>query len=227
MIGFKSGISLLITAGAVLAAATATAAESGFYIGGNVGTSFYAIDSSDADALIFDSFAATGFPTNNVRSSVDKNDTAFSGTLGYRFMRYIAIEGSYVDTGNATVSGTGDLFVGPNIVPMNIVAKFGSKGPVVSALGIIPLNAWELYARLGVYFAKSTFTVRAATAAGSASDSVSANTQELVAGFGAGYNFSEKTALRLDWQRLVKVGDVNTTGEGDIGMLTLGFFYRL
>ncbi len=227
MIGFKSGISLLITAGAVLAAATATAAESGFYIGGNVGTSFYAIEDSDADALVFDSFAATGFPVNNIRSSVDKNDTAFSGTLGYRFTPYIAIEGSYVDTGKATISGNGDLFAGPNIVPINMVAEFASKGPVVSVLGIIPLNSWEFYARLGAYFAKSTFSVRATVLGASASDSISANTQELVAGFGAGYNFSEKTVLRLDWQRLAKVGDENTTGEGDIGILSLGFFYRL
>jgi OOP family OmpA-OmpF porin len=107
-------LSLLVT--------TAYAQErvTGFYVGGSVGGS--SVELEDADS----------------REDFKGNDTGFRLTAGYRFLKWVAVEGGYIDFGT-----TDDDIVG---VPVE--AKF--KAPYLTGVGLLPLGKFDLFAKGGI-----------------------------------------------------------------------------
>lgn len=104
-----------------IAAVATNAAEPqqrGAYIGGAFGSSIF-----DDDGAFF----ALDF---------DDSDRSFQGHVGYRFLRYFAIEGRYTDYGTFSVQS------------IDLDAKVVS----VHGVGIIPFgnSGWELFGQLGV-----------------------------------------------------------------------------
>jgi OOP family OmpA-OmpF porin len=45
-------------------------------------------------------------------------------------------------------------------------------------------------------------------------------------GIGAGFDFTKRLGVRLDWDRYSKLGDSNTTGESDVDMISLGVVFK-
>jgi OOP family OmpA-OmpF porin len=41
-------------------------------------------------------------------------------------------------------------------------------------------------------------------------------------GIGVSYNVSKTVAVRGEFERFLKLGDANTTGEGDVNLLSVG-----
>jgi opacity protein-like surface antigen len=215
----------------VAAGQDASAAERGFYVGGQAGPSskdaprsFYELFNSDIQVFSF-------FTPTQQTTSLDDSDTAFGLVGGYRLTPHLAFEAGYVNLGQVTYqsrsSGNFPLESGTE----NINIESETTGFTLAALGVLPLSRnWELYARAGALFADNKLRI-VVTAAGqrfipplgnrfSGSDSQSST--NLYAGLGISRRFLEIYDLRLEYQRAFDVGDEQSGGEGDLDAALLG-----
>lgn len=123
-------------------------------------------------------------------SSCDEKDSMFKFFLGYRVNRNFAIEGSYIDYGDA--SATGQSFG----VPFSVSADATAFG--VAALGIIPLgDRFSLFGKFGLLFTDGGAS--ASGAGGSFSDSASETGLHL--GVGAMFDITQNFGIRAEWER--------------------------
>jgi OOP family OmpA-OmpF porin len=159
-----------------------------WYVGGSLG-----MTSSDfCDDL--------GAPT------CDDGGTGFKIFGGYQLNKNFAFELSYLDLGEAEASGGGLTVTGT------------ASGFSLGALGILPIDNFSLFGRVGISFLDAEFK-----ASGTINDSVSDSSNELTYGLGAAYNFTKNFAVRAEWERYTtKVEDEKT----DIDLLTIGVTYR-
>jgi opacity protein-like surface antigen len=56
--------------------------------------------------------------------------------------------------------------------------------------------------------------------------SISESGTDLTFGFGANFDFSRSTALRVEYQVYSNIGDANTTGESDVSVLGAGLVFK-
>lgn len=127
----------IIVAAALLAAASGTAMAAspddnprGFYLGGGVGN--FNVDIDRVDGL------------DEAIGRLDDDDTGWKVLAGYRFNKYLSLEGAYVDFGR----------------PSDTFDASGSSGDFTAHLsgfspqliGTMPLGPVELSAKVGVYF---------------------------------------------------------------------------
>jgi OOP family OmpA-OmpF porin len=157
-----------------------------FYVLGAVGQSKW--DLGDAG----------GVPT------VNDTDTAWKLQLGYKFNRYLAIEGGYIDMGGFDMSGNRPSDGKP-------VRGTGSGYAVnVAAVGSLPLgDEFSLFGKLGLAWVSGSGAV---TVGGVTTDSFSGS--ETKANYGAGLNwdFSRELALRAEYERIQDNADIWSVG---------------
>ena len=199
---------------ALSAASSVFAADdSGAYILGAVGVSNVAIDKASID----DDLTAVG--VTGLVSTTDERDTGYKLQLGYKLNQNFAIEGGYVDLGEFTFDAT---FTGG-------IAKETAKasGWNIVAMGILPLgDTYSLLGRLGAIRAKVDATASATGPGGSALANVNATQNSFTYGLGVAYNMSKSTSIRVDYDRYSKLGDKNSTGEGDVDLYSLAVGYK-
>src|SRR5262245_35020938 len=122
----KKALAGLLFIGVALAS-PAQAADSGFYVFGNLGMAKLKTD-----------------PEMDPGMTVDDKDTAWKLGGGYMFMRYVGIEAGYAQLGELTASDPS---------PFNV--NISASGPFVAAIGVLPLGErFSLFGRLGVINAK-------------------------------------------------------------------------
>jgi OOP family OmpA-OmpF porin len=224
-----------------LAAVPAFAADTGFYVGASIGQSSFDVSKSDADDLMIEAFELAGDALGigvgyDIESSdLDDSDTAYSLFVGYRFLPYLAVEGAWLDLGEAQYKSSGMVTVFDSVESMTADAatelNWSSSGPVLSALAIWPISdRWEVFGRLGAYFAdtelKFSLAIPDPTEPFSEGFSDSDSTTEFIWGLGVDFIFLEKFAARLEYQMIPDVGDENVTGEADVDLITLGVLYK-
>jgi hypothetical protein len=211
--------------GMAMASMTAAADESrGFYFGIDGGIGSADINKSELDRSLQASLVDAGLDVVVGNSNLDDRDFSYGAFIGYRFLPYLAAEVSYLGLGTSKYDAD---VTGPDLVePVAVTGKFLSDGPALSVLGIWPIGrSWDLYARGGIFFASTTFDVRASTTDLSIRDSSARNTQEFLWGIGAGYHVDTHWAVRLDFQEITNVGDPDVTGEANVDRLAFGFVY--
>lgn len=206
-----------------LGTSAASATESGFYVGLNLGQSTFDVEDSVEEIL-------------GTTQGLDDTDTAWSLAFGYRFVPYFGVEAAYVDMGEATFSDSGrENWGGGVYYDYSYSASFAVTGPAVAMVAAIPIGGFELNAKLGVLFAKTEYEETLSetlSAPGFPSDryndsySESASTTETLYGLGAGYTFGDHFHLRFDWMMVPDAGDEEEVGEDDVSSLTVGFQYR-
>ena len=194
--------------------AAAYAGDSGFYVGALVGRSSYDIPSADVATGTIDLTPINGGPVTSVTvtsSTLDKNDTAFGVTVGYQFMKYVAVEASYLNLGKAKLSAAGTYTqAGTGQQPFTAGGEFKSDGGAATVVGILPFGqGWSVEARLGGYFETTKYTVTGSDATGSVSGSESKTNSHLLAGAGVGYAFNDNWSVHVDYLYIDKVGDKN------------------
>lgn len=151
----------------------------------------------------FHDIDTTGIPN----PSVDDTDMGFKVGGGYMFNKNIGVEAAYVDLGKASVSSGGNT------------AEVKASGEVLAALLVWPIsNQFSLLGRLGFI----NGTVKISGPGGS----VDSTDVKGTFGVGAAFNFNPQLGVRLDIDRYNKLGDSNTTGEGNVDMISLGVFYK-
>jgi OmpA-OmpF porin, OOP family len=130
---------------------------------------------------------------------------------GYRFNKYLALEGAVIDLGEDL--GPGDF------------SKFGLA---VQAVGILPVSQrvellgkvgffdWEITAPSGVF---ECFSFSGGFSCFEEDRTVDEGT-EPVYGVGLNYNFGKRWSLRAEWERFTNVG------RDDVDMISIGTYYR-
>ena len=112
---------------AVMEAAGQVSAKNGFYLGAGLGKASLKIDDLELDLDAFDY----------------KDDaTSYKIIAGYRFMGFLAVEGSYVDFGSFKDGTQGD---GESV---SLETKL--KGFDAFAMGMLPLGLADLFVKVGV-----------------------------------------------------------------------------
>lgn len=140
--------------------------------------------------------------------SCDFKDTAWKIFGGYRFSRYLAVEATYGDWGDISVStsvaGT----------PINVTGDIQSFG--VAAVGMLPIGGdhLSLFGKAGIAYTKRELR---ATAPGFSFPNEKDNETELHFGFGALFNLTPNFSLRGEWERL---------DDSEVNILSIGLQFR-
>lgn len=119
------GLMVMAVVMLVLAAAPASA-KNGVYVGASVGQTTLKIDNLDLDLDSFDYKA---------------DSTTTKIIVGYRFMGFLAVEGSYIDFGSLSDSAT----IGGDPVSLST----DLTGYDVCAMGMLPLGIADLFVKGG------------------------------------------------------------------------------
>jgi len=192
-----------------LATTTPAMAQTGGWYGGlGVGqTKINDFDSVCGDVLSL-------LPAGSSCTSDDK-DNGLKIFAGNQFNKNGAVEFGYVDLGKGTISVSGPGVGG--------TATWEATGFNVALVGTLPVNeALGVLGRIGIFAWNLDFNVSGL--GGSASESASG--ADLTYGLGLKYDFNKTTGMRFEWEKFKDVGDVNTTGQGDIDLLSLSLVFR-
>lgn len=202
----KSKLAATLSAAALLLAASAAYAQSGPWYGGvSLGQSHVKFDD--------ESFALPG-----AGISKDESDTGFKIFAGYRFIPNFALEGGFTDFGKfgVTLSAPGSS------------ANFDVKisGFHLDAVGILPIGNWDLFAKVGTINTTTKTSVSASGAFFATTSGDKKTEWNLKYGIGAEYRITRQLGVRAEYEIAKDVGDQNTTGEGDVSLLSAGLTFR-
>jgi OOP family OmpA-OmpF porin len=173
-------------AAAMLAAALPAAAQyarpmpfAPWYIGFGAGQGHLGVSGNDLTGL------------NN--ASVGNTETTYTIRTGWRFNPYMALELGYYDLGKYDFHGS--------IGSVNVDGEAKAKSVGLSFVGILPIEQFDLYGRLG--FARSEMKVNANVALGSAT--VKDKENEATYGVGGRWNFNPAWGLFVEWMKNDKI----------------------
>lgn len=195
-------------------AALAQQPERGWYAGISAGQSTGDIDSSV--------LPVTGATQSTVSS--DDTDTGFKIYGGYRFMRHLAVEVGYADLGSFTATRT---VTAPQ--SGSIRGEFKVAGIFGQAVGIIPLGErFSVFGTAGLYVnevkTSASTTGNVVLISGPSASKSEAN---LKLGVGAGFDFTDRIGVRVEWERFFELGDTSTVGaQMDVDLVTIGVVFR-
>jgi opacity protein-like surface antigen len=205
-----------------LASGSTMAADRGYYIGLDAGLSKYDISQDELNEVTYNAFDLAGISTINLGSDFDDSGTGYNLVAGYQVLKYLAVEGSYVDLGKAPYNISGTVTSGLNAIPMDIDIDIKSKGAALAVIGILPLNeAWSLDARVGAYFGQFTGDITVSGGTVRESESVSNSATSALYGVGVDYAFAPNWSVRLDYRRFDNVGDSDVS----VDLLSAGLRY--
>jgi OOP family OmpA-OmpF porin len=205
-----------------LASQTTLAADNGFYVGVDVGQSSVDVTQEEMDELALGAVEALGYDVVDAESSLDKSDTAFGAVIGYQFSRNLAVEAGYVDLGASKYVASGLVTNGVQTIPMDIGIDLATRGPTLSAIGILPLNdRWSLDARVGALWANLSVSISAASGTTEESESVSDSSTAMIYGAGVNFAFSPVWSVRADYRRYDGISD-----DLNVDLISLGLRYK-
>ena len=178
------GRTLLATS--LLAASSAALAQSPpaptpWYIGAGVGMGNLNRSPGDLTGL------------NN--ATLDDNDTTYTVRGGWRFSPYAAVELGYYDFGRYKFSGT----AAGSSVPVDGSVRAQSVG--ISLVGILPINNFDIYGRIGYARSELKFNANATLATANENDKQS----EATYGAGVRWTFAKNWAVFGEWFKNDKI----------------------
>ena len=165
--------------GAIFALFPGFASAEGYYVGALYGST--SIDSG-VDAV--------------VGATLDEDDTGFAFVIGNEVDATVAVEGFYINFGEASLSGdNGDTFsIGGTAYQFTSTATIESSATSMGVAGKLKFDMAEKlqgYVKGGFHWWESELTVAVATT----SASTTADGTDLLFGFGAEYDIGEKVAF--------------------------------
>jgi OOP family OmpA-OmpF porin len=208
----RASETLGLLAMAVIVSPLAVAADSGGYIGGNVGQSRAHFD----EARIGTQVMAPGRVITSIAS--DDRDTGYKLFGGYQFNRNFAIEGGYFDLGKFGFSAT-------TIPPGTLSGSMRVSGINLDLVGILPLTEkFSAFGRLGMNYAKTRDSFFGTGAAVVVNPNPSDRDLNHKFGLGLQYNFTESFGMRAEAERY-RVSDA-VGGKGNVNLFSVGLVYR-
>ena len=191
---------VFISIAALSACLLSAPASAQFYLGIGAGASRISGVNSSTTVL--------GAPVT--ASGGDTTKTGWKLYGGYQFTQNWGIEAQYTDLGNRTVNVT----VGP---PVNLGGStvISANQWALSGTGTLPLsNDFYLMAKLGAtrnHIGGGNLTIAGVSAAVGGT-----NRTDLLAGIGAGYNFTKNIGVRLEYENFGKMASNNGINGGSI-----------
>ena len=198
----------------------AVSAQSSWYVGASAGQS--SIDATSAD--VESGFLADdGFIARN--TTLDKTDAGGKAYLGYRFNRFLAAEGGYVDLGKASFNTTiiGAPAGTSPAPPFPIHATATARGAFLSGVAHLPVtDNFSFFGKAGLFRWEAKFTEHIT---GTDITRVSRSERKTDAnyGFGVLWQFTQTLGARLEWERFKDVGQSIGGREGrDVDFISAG-----
>lgn len=209
---------------------TRNANRVGPYGMGMIGQSNWTTDQEQNELDLIATLEETGAEIDALSVDTQDSDTGYNFTFGYRFNRYLAAELGLVQFGSleSTARADMDFDDGNGFIPVSLKLAFSAGGPMISAIGILPLNDnFEFYGRLGYMFTSSERELSSRVDGQSGGfGSAKGDSQDVVLGLGAAYHFNQIYSLRLEYQQLDELGEENRTGLEDLDVIGLGLVVR-
>jgi opacity protein-like surface antigen len=207
---------------------TRNANRVGPYGVGAIGFTRYTSDVSEEEDSLLDTLNNQGVPTRNLETSSETNDIGYQATFGYRFNRYVAAELSLVQVGELSSTARGELDFGTGFLPTSLTLTFSAGGPLMSVIGIVPVNdKFEFYGRAGYLFTSSEREISSRVGdEGGNFGGAKGDSQDVVLGAGATYHFNQVYSMRLEYMLFNEIGDEQRSGTEDANTIALGLVVR-
>jgi opacity protein-like surface antigen len=200
--------------------AVACLAESGFYVGADIGLVDPGVEASDGFQVV-----ATGVPLTVLpeKTQVRGSTTGWSAVAGFRVNRSFAAEAGYVDFGSVEIEETYDLSeFSPPLQPVAVLPSASEVGgPMLSLLGILPFadERFEAFGRAGMFFADQTLKGDI----GVARDVELDHSEDLwLVGAGLAFRPAEGWSFRLEYQAIDELRANTMTGPIRLRRISLG-----
>jgi len=130
-------------------------------------------------------------------AQVQTNETTYTVRTGVRLTPYAAVELGYYDLGKYSFHGTA---IGTTL---NIDGQAKAKSVGLSLVGIVPMDAFELYGRVG--FARSELKVNASATLAPTPVNTKDKQNEATYGVGARWMFVPNWGVFAEWMKNDKI----------------------
>ena len=201
---FKRSIFLIIAIAAVGAATTVAAADSKFYGVASVGRS-----TIDADPATINAFGAANVGITS--TSTSSNDVGWKLQLGYQMSPTWALEGGYASLGQAKYVTANPTYTASGAKKADLFN--------LDIVGRAEINkSFSLLGRIGGYYWKTDSDMPFATGLSRVSDTGT----DFKIGAGMQYDFTRNFAMRAEFERYNGIGNVATTGDSKVNLLSIG-----
>ena len=202
----------------------------GPYAGALIGYSDYSGDQSENEQELVDIITGTGNPYQDLSSSTENTDIGYQALFGYRFHRFFSAELALAQFGDlkSTAKTEMDFDDGNGFVPTSVSLTFTAGGPVISAIGYLPIGEkFELYGRLGYLFASSEreLTTRVDGQSGGFGNA-KGDSQNPVYGIGFSFHINQVYTIRGEYQQIDDLGQDSRTGTEDLSIMGIGLIVR-
>jgi hypothetical protein len=203
----------------------------GAYGGAHVGYTMFGAEGALADeAALENTLTNTDAEIQNLSSGTADTDIGYQATFGYRFLRYFAVELGLAQFGSMVSHAKADMDFGDGAgsVPVTVKLSYSAGGPIMSAIGILPINdKFELFGRLGYLFTSSEREFSAVIDGQSGGfGSAKGDSQDPVYGIGFAWHINQVYSVRGEYQKIDSVGQANRTGEENLEVFGLGVVIR-
>lgn len=188
----------------------------------------YTGDQSVIEGELRDFLENQNGPSRNVTVSTKDTGVGYQATFGFRFNRYFAAELGLVQYGELASTVRGEIDQGSGFLPASLKLAFNVGGPVMSAIGILPLGEkFEAFGRVGYLFASSERQISSRLDGQSGgANSAKGDSQGPVYGVGFAWHFNQIYSIRAEYQKVDKVGQNDRTGTEDLNLVGLGLLVR-
>ena len=205
-------VKVVLIALTVIGSRIATAQDSGWYGGANVGQSHATID----DGRIRGGLQASGFATSSLNNG--ERDLGYKIFGGYQFNRYFALEAGYFDLGKFSFHAT-------TVPAGNLDGSLKLKGGNLDAVGLLPITGnFSVFGRVGATYANTSDSFSGSGAVRALDPGPSKRGFNYKLGVGLQYQITQALAMRGEVERY-RINDA-VGNEGDIDLVSVGLLYR-
>jgi hypothetical protein len=209
---------------------TRNANRIGPYAGALVGYSNFSGNQDENEQNLVDILDNSQYPYQNLTTGTENTDLGYQALFGYRFHRFFSAELGLAQFGQlkSTAKADVDFGDGNGFVPSSIALTFTAGGPMLSAIGILPIGEkFELFGRLGYLFTSSERSLSSKVNGQTGSfGSAKGDSQNPVYGVGFALHINQVYSIRGEYQQLDQLGQENRTGAEDVTVMGVGLIIR-
>lgn len=157
------------------------------------------------------------FATTPSAAAVPNGESAYRLKLGYKYSRYFAVEGEYVDFKPAGP----EMFASPS----SLASAFRSTGFGVDTIAMLPLWRFSLYGRLGAYRGDARGGFGYGSTALLPAEAFMRGTRWRY-GMGVRYDFTKSLGIRAELERNAPLGSPLATDAEAADQFSVGVSWR-
>ena len=143
---------------------------------------------------------------------INDTDTGWKLYMGYRFLRYFALEGAYAALGESSVKS-----------PAISLKTEVNDTLYLAAVGMLPLgDRFVVFGKVGIFSAETDAVACVLGACANENE----RQDGWMYGVGLDFFFARQWGVRAEWERFTNVGSDQTPGNKDVDLISVGVIYR-